>query len=111
MLTIAFKNLVDNACKFSNEDVVIEILILDNSINIIISDKGIGIPSDELEGIYRPFKRGSNVKFKGGFGIGLALVAKIIELHSAVLKVNSTENEGTRFELLFKKLIDYNPGK
>jgi signal transduction histidine kinase len=111
MLTIAFKNLVDNACKFSNEDVVIEILILDNSINIIISDKGIGIPSDELEGIYRPFKRGSNVKFKGGFGIGLALVAKIIELHSAVLKVNSTENEGTRFELLFKKLIDYNPVK
>jgi signal transduction histidine kinase len=111
MLTIAFKNLIDNACKFSNEDVVLEILILDKSINIIISDKGIGIQSNELEGIYRPFKRGSNVKFKGGFGIGLALVAKIIELHGAILKVYSTENEGTRFELLFKKLIDNNLDK
>jgi signal transduction histidine kinase len=106
MLTIAFKNLIDNACKFSNEDVFLEILILDNSINIIISDKGIGIPSDELEGIYRPFKRGSNVKFKGGFGIGLALVAKIIEIHGAILRVYSIENEGTRIELLFKKMID-----
>lgn len=104
MLSIAFKNLIDNACKFSNEDVVIEILILDKFIKIVISDKGIGIPLEDLESIYRPFKRGSNVKFKGGFGIGLALVAKIIELHDAILKVYSIENEGTRFELLFKKI-------
>jgi signal transduction histidine kinase len=111
MLTIAFKNLIDNACKFSNDDIVIEILIFDKSISISISDKGIGIPPEELEAIYRPFKRGSNVKFKGGFGIGLALVANILELHGAVLKVKSAENAGTQFEIRFKKLIDNNLGK
>jgi signal transduction histidine kinase len=101
LLTIAFKNLIDNACKFSNEDVSIEILLLVDFIKIIISDKGIGIPSSELDSIYLPFKRASNVKFKGGFGIGLSLVARILELHEAGLKVFSTENEGTRIEIVF----------
>ena len=44
------------------------------------------------------------MKFIGGFGIGLSLVAKIIELHEAELNVISKESEGTRFELLFKRL-------
>ena len=104
LLTIAFKNLIDNACKFSDEDVIIEFLIMDKFIKVIISDKGIGIPSNELENIYEPFKRATNVKFKGGFGIGLSLVAKIIELHGAALETYSVENEGTRFELLFNRV-------
>lgn len=104
LLTIAFKNLIDNACKFSNKEVIIEFLIMDKFIKVIISDKGIGIPSNELGNIYEPFKRASNVKFKGGFGIGLSLVAKIIELHGAALETYSVENKGTRFELLFKRL-------
>jgi two-component system sensor histidine kinase ArlS len=104
LLIIAFKNLVDNACKFSNEDVSIEFLIMDEYIKIIISDTGIGIPLSELGSIYLPFKRASNAKFKGGFGIGLSLVAKILELHKAALKVFSSENKGTRFEIVFERL-------
>lgn len=104
LLEIAFKNLLENACKFSSDDVIIEFLILDKYIKIIISDKGIGIPSNELDSIYLPFKRASNVKYKGGFGIGLSLVNKIIALHNATLTVFSIENEGTQFELLFKRL-------
>ena len=103
LLAIAFKNLIDNACKFSNEDVVVEFLLVDGFIKIIISDKGIGIPSNELSDIFKPFKRATNVKFKGGFGIGLSLVAKIIELHGAEIKVYSEENHGTQFELIFKR--------
>lgn len=104
LLEIAFKNLLENACKFSSDDVIIEFLILDKYIKIIISDKGIGIPSNELDSIYLPFKRASNVKYKGGFGIGLSLINKIIALHNATLTVFSIENEGTQFELLFKRL-------
>ena len=102
MLEIAIKNLLDNACKFSNEDVGVEFIISDKLINIIISDKGIGIPTKEVESVYKPFKRASNVKYIGGFGIGLSLVAKILELHKATLKVDSRENEGTRIEILFR---------
>jgi signal transduction histidine kinase len=104
LLEIAIKNLLDNACKFSDEDVNVEFLITDKFINIIISDKGVGIPSNEIISIYSPFKRASNAKFIGGFGIGLSLVVKIMELHVATIKVYSIENEGTRFELQFKRL-------
>jgi two-component system, OmpR family, sensor histidine kinase ArlS len=104
LLIIAFKNLIDNACKFSDNDVNIEFFISAKNIKIEISDRGIGIPSKELDSIYLPFKRASNVKFKGGFGVGLSLVTKIIKLHGALIRVYSVENEGTKFELLFKKL-------
>ncbi|MCE5347045.1 MAG: HAMP domain-containing histidine kinase [Bacteroidales bacterium] len=104
LLVIAFKNLFDNACKFSDDDITTEFIFMDNYIKINISDKGVGIPSTEINNIFKPFTRASNVKFKSGFGIGLALVSKIIELHDATLKVFSAENQGTRFEIAFKKL-------
>lgn len=105
MLEIVFKNLIENACKFSNDDVTIEFIILDKHLKIGVSDKGIGIPDDEIENIYKPFKRASNVKFIGGFGIGLTLVSKILELHKAELKINSAVNEGTYQEIIFRRLI------
>jgi signal transduction histidine kinase len=104
LLTIAIKNLIENACKFSDSDVIVAFEISTRFITVTISDKGIGIPSNELDSIYKPFKRASNVKFKGGFGIGLSLVSQIMELHDVDLKVYSTVNEGTRFELIFKKM-------
>ncbi len=103
LLNIVFKNLIDNACKFSNDDVNVEFQILEEHIKITISDQGIGIPANEQERIYSPFKRASNVKFKSGFGIGLSIVSKILEIHEVALSINSKENEGTRFTMLFKK--------
>lgn len=105
LLIIAFNNLIDNACKFSDGEVIAEFVFLNECIKIIITDIGIGIPQNELGDIYQPFKRASNAKFKSGFGIGLSLVNKIMELHNTTLQVFSTEKEGTRFELTFKMLI------
>ncbi len=102
LLTIAFRNLLDNACKFSGKDIVIEFSISSGIVGIAISDKGIGIPSGEIDNIFAPFRRASNAKFIGGFGIGLTLVAKIMDLHNADLKFHSKENEGTRIEIQFK---------
>jgi signal transduction histidine kinase len=103
LLQILFKNLIENSCKFSNDDVIVEFVIMDKALKIIIMDHGVGIPGNELDSIYLPFKRASNVKFKSGFGIGLSLVKKIVELHGIELEVNSTENEGTSFNLMFQK--------
>jgi len=104
LLEIAIKNVLDNACKFSDDEVGVEFQMTDTIIKITISDKGVGIPQNEINTIYYPFQRASNVKFIGGFGIGLSLVAKIIDLHGAKLDVCSTENEGTQFKLLFKRI-------
>ncbi len=106
LLEIAFKNLIDNACKFSNGEVEVKLSMQAEQLSVSISDHGIGIPNSELENIFKPFRRGENVKYIGGFGIGLSIVAKIIELHRAKIKVSSYENEGTCFEILLRKNID-----
>jgi len=74
-------------------------------LSVRISDHGIGVPDSELENIFKPFRRGENVKYIGGFGIGLAIVAKIIDLHGAKINVSSAENEGTCFEIVLKRNI------
>jgi two-component system, OmpR family, sensor histidine kinase ArlS len=104
LLEIALKNLIDNACKFSSDEVEVKALIKDKTINIQVIDHGIGIPPNEIGNIFKPFKRGANVKYIAGFGVGLSIVAKIIALHNAEIKVSSIENESTSFELLFKKM-------
>jgi two-component system phosphate regulon sensor histidine kinase PhoR len=81
-------------------------LIDEEKIIINIADEGIGIPDDEIEAINKPFKRASNVRFIGGYGIGLSLVSKIIEIHHASLKIFSKLNEGTRFEFSFSRRKD-----
>ncbi len=107
LLTIAFNNLLDNACKFSDNEVMIDFAITEELIKIIITDKGIGIPQNELERIFRPFSRASNVKYIGGFGIGLSLVSRIFELHKAVMTIKSNLNKGTCVEIIFMHHLKY----
>ncbi len=103
LLEIALKNLIENACKFSTDEIEIGISTSEKIVRINISDKGIGIPAEETDHIFKAFKRATNVKYIGGYGIGLSIVAKIMELHSAELIVSSIENKGTSIELLFRK--------
>ena len=103
LLEIALKNLIENACKFSTEDVNIDISTSPKDVYVTISDQGIGIPEEEKNHIFKPFNRATNAKYIGGYGIGLSLVAKIIELHDAELIVTSSETKGTTFKIIFKK--------
>lgn len=109
LLDIALKNLFENACKFSSGDVEVQISMVDESISVRITDHGVGIPEDQIGNIFNAFNRSTNVKYIGGFGIGLSIVARIMKLHAVEIKVNSTINEGTQFELLFGKQTIQNP--
>jgi signal transduction histidine kinase len=103
LLDIAFKNLFENACKFSSDDVEVKISMIDDAISVSITDFGVGIPEDQIGDIFNAFNRSTNVKYIGGFGIGLSIVARIMKLHAIEINVTSTINQGTRFELLFGK--------
>lgn len=105
LLEIALTNIIDNACKFSDKDVIIEFFITPENITVAITDEGIGIPEDEIGSISNPFKRASNVKFIGGYGIGLSLVSRILEIHEAKLNIQTSINKGTSFELTFKRIL------
>ncbi len=103
LLDIAFKNLFENACKFSSGDVEVKISMINDSISVQISDQGVGIPEDQIGDIFNAFNRSDNVKYIGGFGIGLSIVAKIMKLHSVQINVTSSLNQGTCFKLLFER--------
>lgn len=103
LLDIALKNLFENACKFSSGDVEVKISMIEEAISVLISDHGVGIPEDQIGNIFNAFNRSTNVKYIGGFGIGLSIVARIMKLHAVEIKVHSAIDQGTQFELLFGK--------
>ncbi len=102
LLEIAIKNLIDNSCKFSTADIEIKISKKEQGVAVEIKDYGVGIPSAEIGKIFKPFNRATNAKFIGGFGIGLSIVAKIMDLHGAKVNVSSDLNQGTSFEILLR---------
>ncbi|MCH8545255.1 MAG: HAMP domain-containing histidine kinase [Cryomorphaceae bacterium] len=97
LLKVAFINLLDNACKYSDEQrVSVLIDILDNQRMVIkFIDHGQGIQESELDKLFTPFYRGSNRHRAPGVGIGLSLVKRIIDHHKGEIKANSVVGKGT----------------
>lgn len=108
LLKVAFVNLFENGCKFSNDRQSTVFFSFNNEKIILrFTDKGIGISEDDMRNIFTPFYRGENKKFADGNGIGLSLTQKIIALHKGTITVLSQENQGATFtvELLPKHAI------
>ena len=101
LLELAFRNVLENACKFSEDTIYINLKFNQGTIILQFIDTGIGIPQEDLVSILDPFKRGSNVKFKGGFGLGLSLVNSILILHEAKVNIQSELQKGTTVEIIF----------
>jgi signal transduction histidine kinase len=99
LLRTAFINLMDNACKYSMDKTVrITLSFPQNKIRICFADQGIGIPRQEAGMIFSPFFRGSNIKSQiKGYGMGLPICKRIIELHQGDIQVDSAPGEGSRF--------------
>lgn len=105
LLKVAFVNLFENGCKFSEDkQSLVSISFEKNKIKLNFSDNGIGISTEELEHIFTPFYRGSNKTHADGNGIGLSLTKKIIQLHKGTISVSSKKNEGTTFTVQFNSL-------
>lgn len=95
-----FNNLISNACKYSKEDATIGCSIrrVGNSIEIRVSDDGVGIPAGEQQLIFqRLFRSSRTAELKNGTGIGLYLVKRYVEMHGGEIGVESCENMGTTF--------------
>ncbi len=96
LLRLGFSNVMENACKYSNNaDVDVNVTVNNNRISIKVRDRGIGIPQADLVHIYDPFFRASNTRNFEGYGIGLPLTRNIFRLHQGSINVFSSQNEGT----------------
>lgn len=99
LLRMAFHNLINNAIKYSDGQPV-TIIITDHL--VVIRDRGIGIPKDDLPHIFEPFYRASNTGSVIGHGVGLALAKAILEKHGATVSVESKQGEGTTVRVTFR---------
>jgi signal transduction histidine kinase len=98
LLLTATKNIVINACKYSeNHNAVVKLSVSDHHVLIEVSDTGPGIPREQQEHIFQPFYRVDETRTAGGFGLGLSLAERIIKLHKGTISVQSEEGVGTRF--------------
>ena len=101
-------NIIGNSVKYlEREKGVIDIRILDevDSIRVEIEDNGKGIAARDLPNIFERFYRtdASRNSSKGGSGIGLSIVKKIVEDHGGYIWATSKEGEGTCLHFVFRK--------
>jgi len=98
MLRIAIENLIENALKYSQDDVYV---VVTNK-QISVSDNGIGIKEKDISRITNRFYRVSNNGWNNSLGVGLSLVSNIVKFHKFKLEIQSVENEGSTFSIRFK---------
>ena len=98
LLSQLLSNLLDNALKFSQGPVQLEVSAAADSICLSVSDQGCGIDQDEHDKIFDRFYRGRTPRHVPGTGLGLNICRGIAELHRANLQVESLE-PGSCFRL------------
>ena len=97
LLGVVIRNLIENAFKYSEDEVTIEF----DKHGIDIIDTGIGISKKNLDNITSKFFRVNENSWNNSLGLGLFIVSNILNLHHFNLEIKSKENEGSTFSVKF----------
>ncbi len=105
MMKHIITNLLSNAIKFSTENSIIDLKTenSDHELVISVTDKGIGIPKEDQENLFKRFFRSSNVTNIQGTGLGLHIVKKYAELMNGSVTCDSELGKGTIFTIKIKQ--------
>lgn len=105
LLLSLFGNLIDNARKACGDggEILLSGKAMEDGYHFRITDNGCGMPEEEVHKITEPFYMidKSRARKEGGAGIGMALCQKIISIHHAQWRIESTKGEGTSIFLIF----------
>jgi two-component system, OmpR family, sensor kinase len=101
LLGLAFYNLLDNACKFTGPEDLIEVRAAeeDHWLVVEVADTGLGIAPEELPHLFEELYRGRNARRVAGSGLGLALAQRIAARHGGAITVRSRLEQGTVFTM------------
>lgn len=96
-LQVVFRNIIDNALKYSTGKIDITITEQKGDAVISVKDSGIGIAEADLKNIFEPFYRAdrSRSRLTGGFGLGLSICKKIVDAHKGTISIISSPGNGT----------------
>ena len=94
-------NLLDNAVKYSAPDTAIDVVVSSelDAVQIQVCDRGIGIPSEDLERVFDKFHRVQRPESVSGTGLGLAIAKGIIEAHGGKIQASNRPGGGTIISL------------
>lgn len=102
MIELVITNLIDNALKYSEEEVTLTLTETD----ISVSDKGIGIAPAELDKITSKFYRVQKNRWDNSMGLGLSIVSYILKLHDTILNIDSTLGIGSTFSFPLENFVE-----
>lgn len=110
LLTVAVKNLVENAIQYSDrkQSVGIGVSTRNGHVDIIVTDQGVGIPADEQSRVFERFYRvdESRDRTTGGTGLGLSLVKHIALSHRGEVTLFSQPGVGSTFTMRLPRLVE-----
>jgi signal transduction histidine kinase len=93
LMEIVLKNLIENALKYSTDEVVVE--LVEKEVRVI--DQGVGISEENIDKVTKKFFRTDEHSWDNSMGLGLAIVKQILKLHNTVLYITSEEDKGSIF--------------
>ncbi len=101
LLEVVLKNLIENALKYSKDEIIIYI----DCAKISVVDCGLGIASDDINKVTKKFYRSGTHSWDNSMGLGLSIVKNILELHKSSLEIKSQEEVGSTFSFDISKMV------
>jgi two-component system, OmpR family, sensor histidine kinase KdpD len=100
-MTQVLRNLIENALKYSSDEVTVKFYNGGDSLNIDVSDHGPGLPKGEEQEIFKPFHRSASLQESStpGMGVGLAVCKGLIEAHKGTLTATNQSGGGAMFHI------------
>ena len=97
----ALRNLLRNAFKYAGRQIIVSAQLQDGKIVVHVDDDGIGIPPEDRENVFSAFTRldRSRDRATGGYGLGLAITRRVLELHGGTATADASPLGGARFTL------------
>lgn len=103
-LSMLINNLLNNGQQYARSEIQLRVEKTSSKVKFIISDDGPGIAIEKRSELLKPFIRGEQADEKPGYGMGLAIVARVAQLHDATLVItDSVELGGAEFCLTFNR--------
>jgi len=93
LMDVVLKNLIENALKYSKEDVLVKI---EKGV-ISVTDRGVGIGEKDVNNVTKKFYRSGTHNWDNSMGLGLSIVKTILSMHQSSLEIESELNKGSTF--------------
>ena len=101
LMVLAVSNLIENAIRYANQKILVSLDITEHDAHITVEDDGTGIPEEQHQTVIKAFSSihvGDDAK-SGGYGLGLAIVNRIANLHNGNLEIGSAELGGAKMHI------------